>query len=130
MASDSTSAGSTRSDSSRQRLIVLSIVLIGISYVIQLYEAGTVSWRWLFIGIVSWMIAAGPVASTSYGKSVGAWFRRIGYGGRLIAIIAVAGVFWSFIFLYQPPMVPSISFAAGGLIGLMGVYIGERFDFM
>ena len=97
-------------------------------YTSLLYDAGTVSWLWLFTGVVSWAVVAGPVASTSYGALVGAWFRRIGYGGRLIAMIMGAGVIWLFFGIFRPPMVLSISFIFGGLIGLTLVSVWEQRD--
>jgi hypothetical protein len=95
-------------------------------YASLLYDAGTVSWFWLFTGVVSSAVAAGPVASTSYGALVGAWFRRIGYGGRLIAMIMAAIVIGLFIGIVQPPMALSTSFTFGGLIGLTLVFVWEQ----
>lgn len=95
------------------------ISLASIPSAIQLYEAGAISWIWLFTGSILAAVICGPIATTQYGQQMGSWFHSIGGGGRIIAILIAAVLIWRFILTFQPPEIPLNSFTLGGIIGLL-----------
>lgn len=44
-------------------------------------------WLWLTVGFVVGAVLLGPVATSTVGKRIGAWFESIGIAGRAIFII-------------------------------------------
>ena len=113
-------------DWSRGRSLKRSLALfalVAVSPAIGLYDAGTVSWPWLGLGVVSWAVAAGPVAASRFGQRVESWFESIGVGGRAAVIVALAIVIWGSIFAIEPPTMPFQSYLLGSIVGLVSVEI-------
>ncbi|WP_128476475.1 hypothetical protein [Halorussus pelagicus] len=116
-------------DRSRGRSLKPSLalfVLVAVSPAIRLYDAGTVSWPWLGLGVVSWAAAAGPVAASRFGQRVESWFESIGVGGRAAIIVALAIVIWGSMFAIEPPTLPTQSYLLGGMVGLVSVEIWQK----
>ncbi len=116
-------------DRSRGRSLKWSLVLsalIAVSPAIGLYDAGTVSWPWLGLGVVSWAVAAGPVAASRFGRRVESWFESIGVGGRAAVIVALAIAIWGSMFAIEPPTIPLQSYLLGSMVGLVSVEIWQN----
>jgi hypothetical protein len=102
------------------------IALVAASPAIGLYDAGTVSWPWLGLGIVSWAVAAGPVAASRFGQRIGAWFRSIGVLGRAAVIFGFVPVIAVTMWKLDPPTIVVDSFLLGGMVGLLFVAVREN----
>ncbi|UPW01207.1 hypothetical protein M0R88_03660 [Halorussus gelatinilyticus] len=119
-------ADADRDDRSRKRSLKWTLGLVALVTVppaLQLYEDGTVSWMLLLLGVVSWAVAAGPVAASDLGRRVGSWFESIGYRGRGAVIVAFAVLVWTSLFSFDLPTVPIQSFLLGGIVGLAAAEI-------
>ncbi|MDG5758351.1 hypothetical protein QA600_03240 [Natronococcus sp. A-GB1] len=92
---------------------------------LSLWVVESVFWPWIGVGFVSFAAATGPVAASSVGSRVGAWFRAIGYEGRVIAIVAFVAAVWISVPLLEIPAGPLVSFANGGLLGVSAVVFLE-----
>ncbi|WP_135853789.1 hypothetical protein [Halorussus salinus] len=102
------------------------LALVALSPAIGLYESGTVSWPWLVLGVVSWAMAAGPVAASRFGQRVGAWFRSIGLLGRAAVVFGFVPVMAVAMWQLDPPTIVVDSFLLGGMVGVMVVAVREN----
>ncbi|AGB39739.1 hypothetical protein Natoc_4042 [Natronococcus occultus SP4] len=93
--------------------------------VLNLWATGAVFWLWIGIGFVSFAAATGPIAASSVGSRVGAWFRGIGYAGRAIAIAGFAAAVWLSVSVLDVPAGPLVSFGNGGLLGVSAIVFLE-----
>ncbi|GAA0667441.1 hypothetical protein ACFQDG_07735 [Natronoarchaeum mannanilyticum] len=100
-----------------RRDVALTLLLIAWA-VWGISTAETVAWGWLGAGVVTFAIAAGPLAVTRLGDRVGAWFRGIGYAGRTVVIVLFAVTVWTAMSLLDSLTVPLSSFAYGGVFGI------------
>ena len=116
-------------DRSRGRSFKWSLALFALvaaSPAIGLYDAGTVSWPWLGLGVVSWAVAAGPVAASRFGQRIGAWFRFIGVLGRAAVVFGFVPVMAVTMWKLDPQTVVADSFLLGGMVGLLFVAVREN----
>ncbi|MFC5277481.1 hypothetical protein ACFPM1_01670 [Halorubrum rubrum] len=89
---------------------------------INLASLRTIHWSWVFGGVAIGLVATGPIANSRSGKRVGAWFRTIGVGGRLVVILSFAAAVW---IVSNRVDVPSeiVTSAAGGFMISLVVYL-------
>ncbi|WP_276254837.1 hypothetical protein [Halomontanus rarus] len=78
---------------SRRDLVLAVVVTTAIAFPLLLAE--TIFWGWLVAGFLVFTLAVGPLAASSIGTQVGAWFRSIGYAGRGLVIGTVAVLIWT-----------------------------------
>ena len=71
------------------------------------------SWAWVTVGSLSFLVAGGPVARSAIGQSVGDWFRAIGPTGRGLAILLFAIAVWAIYATFDVPSRPVTSFTVG-----------------
>ena len=126
MESTATDRGESRSRGLSLKWSLALAALVAVSPAYDLYEAGAVSWGWLAVGVVAWAAAVGPVASSGFGRRVGARFRSIGVLGRAAVIFGFAGAAWAFHVAVDPPAVAVDSFVLGGMVGLAAVALWDE----
>ena len=123
MASDAASHWSRDGTSNRWHL-ALGALVAGWA-IVTLYVAETVAWGAVAVGFVTFAIAAGPVAASSIGSRVGAWFRGIGYAGRAAVIVGFAVAIWGLVPLVDVSAVRVTGFGVGGMLGTVAVVAVE-----
>jgi hypothetical protein len=88
-------------------------------YATRVAEPSGWEWPWVAVGVVLVVIGAGPIASTSVGRSFRDWFRDIGGIGRIIVVaLSAVGLFGVEQLLAIPSRI-SLSVVNGGLIGIV-----------
>lgn len=109
------------SDDAPSRRDLALTVVVTVLIVFSLLLAETIFWGWLVAGFLVFALAVGPLAASSIGAQVGAWFRSIGYAGRALVIGIVAVLIWTGLATLSIPdgLVPSL--AAGGMVGILAV---------
>ena len=105
-------------------------ILVGIWAIFQsyLFLSATdtpVSWVWLVVGAVVWLIVLGPVATSPVGKRFDAWFKSIRIAGRMVAIVVAAAVIWAVEASVAIPTTPEMNFLTGGLFAIGAVIVLE-----
>ncbi|WP_207586712.1 hypothetical protein [Halomontanus rarus] len=104
---------------SRRDLALTVIVTVLIVFPLLLTE--TIFWGWLIAGLLVFALVVGPLAASSIGTQVGAWFRSIGYAGRGLVIGTVAVLIWTGLATLPIPGGVASSLAAGGMLGVLVV---------
>ncbi|WP_293029355.1 hypothetical protein [Natronococcus sp.] len=107
-----------------RRQLVGSALIVALA-TLNLWVIGSVLWLWVGVGFVSFAAATGPIAASSVGFRVGAWFRAIGYAGRAIVIVAFAAAVWISVYVLDVPAGPLVSFGNGGLLGVSAIVFLE-----
>jgi hypothetical protein len=89
---------------------------------INLASLRTIHWSWMVGGAAIGLVSVGPLANSRAGKRVGAWFRAIGVGGRIVVILSFAAAVW---IVSNRVDVPSetVTSAAGGFTISLVVYL-------
>lgn len=107
------------SDDAPSRRDLALTVVVTVLIVFPLLLAETIFWGWLVAGFLVFALALGPLAASSIGAQVGAWFRSIGYAGRALVIGAV--LIWTGLATLSIPGGLVSSLGAGGMLGVLAV---------
>ncbi|WP_424016811.1 hypothetical protein ACOZ4N_13100 [Halorientalis pallida] len=104
----------------------LLIAALAVPVVVQnLLLPGSLAWLWVAVGFVAFAVAIGPVAASSLGERVGAWFRGIGVEGRILALVAVVAAVWLVTEVVEGAFTPLHSIGTGGLLAVV-VFVTVR----
>lgn len=109
------------SDDAPSRGDLALTVVVTVLIVFPLLLAETIFWGWLVAGFLVFALALGPLAASSIGAQVGAWFRSIGYAGRALVIGTVAVLIWTGLATLSIPGGLVSSLGAGGMLGVLAV---------
>lgn len=104
--------------SSEPSRLEIGLAAVFVVQVVTAFLVATISVAWLAIGAVVSALALGPGADSTIGTRIGAWFRAIGTGGRLLVIAGFAAVIWATLPVLPLPRVLMHSFATGGLLAI------------
>lgn len=106
------------SEASTERLLyeIGMGVLITISGIMQVIDT-RISWLWFGVGVFA-VVLTHAASDTPPGLWAEKWFKRIGIGGRLVAIVIAAFVIWGSIWYFEPPaaIIPNLVTGAGCII--------------
>jgi dolichol kinase len=91
--------------------------------VVAAFLVATISVAWLATGAVVFALALGPGADSIVGTRIGAWFRAIGTGGRLLVIAGFAVTIWTALAVLPLPRVLIHSFTTGGLLAVVAIIV-------
>ncbi|WP_137291185.1 hypothetical protein [Natronorubrum halophilum] len=119
MAADTTAGWPPDGAPNRRRVAFATLVAAWAVWNLAVVE--TVAWGIVAAGFVAFVAAAGPLATSSIGSRVGAWFRAIGIVGRGLVIVGFAVMVWTATTRLEVPAVLPTSFGLGGILGTSAV---------
>ena len=111
-------ASTVSSWSSEPSRLEIGLAAVFVVQVVTAFLVATISVAWLAAGAVVFALALGPGADSTIGTRIGAWFRAIGTGGRLLVIAGFAVTIWTALAVLPLPRVLIHSFATGGLLAV------------
>lgn len=111
----------SKSDEGGPVVVALLCLLVLLTPVAALVEAGTVAWGWVLVGVLVNGLVMGFGPRTRVGRSAGRWFRAIGVAGRLVVIVLAAGLIWNGMAVFEPDPVVGSSYLIGAIPSILVV---------